>query len=153
MLGVDAPSDELLEDLERPMSFADLVEPFDDVATFLPRFRLQGWSIAVVADTSAGMIDAYRAHELDQLIDVFVISAELGVPKPDRRMYRTASDALGLDPERCVFVDDHAGNVQAALDLGYGGCGMSRYGPPPDDHLTWVHDLAGLASFLTEHDR
>jgi FMN phosphatase YigB (HAD superfamily) len=41
-------------------------------------------------------------------------------------MYRHASDALGLAPAECVFVDDDPDLVVAALKLGYQGRWMRR---------------------------
>ena len=90
------------------------------------------------------MVQAYRAIGLDALVDAFVISEELGCNKPDPRMYAAGSGALGLDPSRCLFVDNDAGNVRAALALGYRGCAISRYNEPLADDLDWVHDLAEL---------
>lgn len=58
------------------------------------------------------------------------MSAELGCTKPDPRMYRSASDALGLQPERCLFVDDDPDLVLAAMALGYHGAAICRDGPP-----------------------
>jgi FMN phosphatase YigB (HAD superfamily) len=39
-------------------------------------------------------------------------------------MYRHASDALGLRPEECLFVDDDPELVAAAVELGYVGRAM-----------------------------
>jgi putative hydrolase of the HAD superfamily len=39
-------------------------------------------------------------------LDVFVDAVDLGVRKPDPQAYRRAADALGVPPERIVFLDD-----------------------------------------------
>jgi 2-haloacid dehalogenase len=51
--------------------------------------------------------------------DAVVISGEVGVTKPDRRIYRHLLEANGLEPESTLFVDDHAPNVEAATALGF----------------------------------
>ena len=43
------------------------------------------------------MVDVYRHHGLDTLIDAFVISDELGCTKPDPRMCAAGSAALARD--------------------------------------------------------
>jgi glucose-1-phosphatase len=49
--------------------------------------------------------------------DVMVISAEVGLAKPDPRIYHLALDRLGVSPEAAVFIDDYARNVEAARRL------------------------------------
>ncbi|HZU72460.1 MAG TPA: HAD-IA family hydrolase [Acidimicrobiales bacterium] len=147
-LGVERPTDELIEDLDRPLPFSQIVEPFEDVEDGLEQLRGDGWAIAIVADTGAGMIELYRQLELDRLIDAFVISEDIGVSKPDPRMYHSGSNALRLGPSECVFVDNCPENVRAALSLGYHACGISRYGDPPTDGLQWVRDLTELSDVL-----
>jgi epoxide hydrolase-like predicted phosphatase len=47
-----------------------------------------------------------------------VISAEVGVRKPDPRIYELGARAIGLEPAACVFVDDLPGNLKPARELG-----------------------------------
>lgn len=55
------------------------------------------------------------------LFDAVVISAEVGMRKPDERIFRHALDLLALDPHECVFIDDIEHNVRAAEALGIRG--------------------------------
>jgi epoxide hydrolase-like predicted phosphatase len=50
--------------------------------------------------------------------DVFVTSAEVGVMKPDARIYHIVLERLGIAPAEAVFVDDFIHNVEAARQLG-----------------------------------
>jgi len=50
--------------------------------------------------------------------DDLFISAELGLAKPDPKIYRLALDRLDLPPARAVFIDDFSENVKAAAALG-----------------------------------
>ncbi len=50
--------------------------------------------------------------------DEMFISAELGLAKPDPRIYRLALDRLQVDPEQAIFVDDFVENVQTASQMG-----------------------------------
>ena len=50
-----------------------------------------------------------------------VVSGEVGLRKPDTAIYRLALDRFGLDPSNVLFVDDLAGNVEAAAALGMTG--------------------------------
>lgn len=47
-----------------------------------------------------------------------IVSGELGVCKPDPAIYE-AVEAQGVKPERLLFVDDSAANVEAAAERGW----------------------------------
>jgi putative hydrolase of the HAD superfamily len=57
-------------------------------------------------------------YGLDGLFDVKVVSALVGLAKPDPAIYRLALERLGTVPEATVFVDDYEPNVAAAAELG-----------------------------------
>ena len=56
--------------------------------------------------------------DIAELVDAVVISGEVGLRKPDPKIYRLVLDQLGLPARRCVFVDDAPINVDAATALG-----------------------------------
>ena len=48
-----------------------------------------------------------------------VVSGELGIIKPDRRIFEHAIERCRLDPARSVFIDDMRANVEAAQECGF----------------------------------
>lgn len=50
--------------------------------------------------------------------DEIIISAEVGLAKPDPAIYHLASQRLGVEPQQAVFVDDMLRNVHAAREQG-----------------------------------
>jgi len=56
-----------------------------------------------------------------EVFDVLIFSAEVGLAKPDRRIYELALDRLHVNPAEAVFVDDMQGNVEAAQAIGMVG--------------------------------
>jgi putative hydrolase of the HAD superfamily len=63
-------------------------------------------------------VDDYPRHMFPRLFDAVVISAEVGMRKPEERIFRHAAGLLGLDPGECVFIDDLKVNVVAAEAIG-----------------------------------
>lgn len=61
---------------------------------------------------------AVERWELDRVFDVLIFSAEVGVMKPDARIFRRALQALNVPPDRAVFVDDFAHNIEGARAVG-----------------------------------
>ena len=60
----------------------------------------------------------YDRAMLAELFDAAVISAEVGLHKPQPEIYLLASQRLGVEPERCVFVDDLRENCAGAEAVG-----------------------------------
>jgi 2-haloacid dehalogenase len=60
---------------------------------------------------------AQEAALFDRFRDIVVSGAEKLV-KPDAAVYRLALDRFGLEPERTVFIDDNAANVEGAKMVG-----------------------------------
>ncbi len=50
--------------------------------------------------------------------DAIILSAEVGVMKPDARIFHIALGALGVQPSEAVFVDDFPQNIEGAHAVG-----------------------------------
>ncbi len=59
-----------------------------------------------------------EAVEVLGLFDEFIVSYQVGVMKPDPRIYQEALRRSGLPAEACVFVDDRPANVEGATRVG-----------------------------------
>ena len=75
----------------------------------------------VLSNADNSLRDKLRAIGVHDLFDDIVVSGEVRVAKPERRIYLLAAERLGLAPEECVFVDDLEPNVTAATDAGMVG--------------------------------
>lgn len=74
-------------------------------ADLLYELKRRGYRLALVADTRPGTYrNVLRQHGLYELFDAFAISEELGLVKPDRRMFAAALEALGVEPPEAVMV-------------------------------------------------
>jgi putative hydrolase of the HAD superfamily len=56
--------------------------------------------------------------EVMALLDHVIESAKIGLRKPDPRIYRMMIDALGVDPKRCVYLEDLGVNLKPAREMG-----------------------------------
>lgn len=92
--------------------------------------RARGLRTAIVTNNIREYGDAWRSRlAIDELFDLVVDSCEEGVRKPDPAIYLTALERLGVvDPGRAIFLDDFAGNIDAAQAVGMRGI---LVGPDP----------------------
>lgn len=57
--------------------------------------------------------------KIGDAFDDLVISAEVGLMKPDPRIYQLAMERLDVQPAQAIFVDDFPENIQAAQQAGW----------------------------------
>ncbi|NPV25104.1 HAD-IA family hydrolase [Bradyrhizobium aeschynomenes] len=61
---------------------------------------------------------SFYVAEVMALFDHVIESAKIGLRKPDPRIYRMMTDALGVNPADCVYLDDLGVNLKPARELG-----------------------------------
>ncbi|UBU14749.1 HAD family hydrolase [Nonomuraea gerenzanensis] len=65
--------------------------------------------------------NTYPRDDWDEVFDAVVISGEVGMRKPEPRIFEHALGRIGLTGEQCVFIDDIEANIVAARALGIAG--------------------------------
>jgi putative hydrolase of the HAD superfamily len=88
-----------------------------DVLDLVRRHRRRAPVVALTNATSRLPHDLARLG-LDRELDRVFSSHELGVAKPDPRVFALVCAQLGAEPAGCLFVDDTAGHVAAAAAAG-----------------------------------
>ncbi len=73
---------------------------------------------ALVTSSEPAVVDAVLAR-LDVRFDVVVCAADVTRTKPDPEGYLLAAAKLGVDPRRCIALEDSANGVAAAEAAGY----------------------------------
>ncbi len=78
------------------------------------RYRL------MTLNNESAELNTYRVRRfgLPGLFVAFVSSCWVGAVKPSRRIYQTALALAQVEPERAVFIDDRARNLEPARTLG-----------------------------------
>ena len=95
------------------------LRPRPETADLAKRARAAGVATAVLSNSwGTGGYDPYAGYDLAGLVDVVVISDQVGLRKPEPPIYELTAAKLGLRPEDCVFVDDTPANLVTARQLG-----------------------------------
>src|SRR5262245_34370407 len=85
----------------------------DVVRALRPRYKL-----AVLSNADGTLRGRLERDGLHHLFDDIVVSAEVGMAKPEPEVFHLTIERLGLAPRECVFVDDWEQNVEAARAIG-----------------------------------
>ena len=87
---------------------------------FVERCNINSLPICIVTDMTAHIqIRKIQRLGIADKIAYLVTSEEVGVEKPDRRMFDTALSKLGFDAKSCLMLgDNYTKDVQGALSVG-----------------------------------
>ncbi len=86
------------------------------IRSLRPRYKT-----GVISNAWQDMRDYVQANGFADAFDTLIISAELGVMKPEPKIFRFAVEQLDIKIPEAVFVDDTPFNVDAACALGMRG--------------------------------
>lgn len=111
-------------------------EPVQPMYAMLRKARAAGLRTCLLSNSWG---NRYPTELFDELFDATVISAEVGMRKPEERIFRHTVELFGEEPEACVFIDDIVHNVEAAQALGIGGI----HHRDPDVTIAEVERLTG----------
>jgi epoxide hydrolase-like predicted phosphatase len=101
--------------------YFERLDPNRAMIDFVRGLRGRGVRTALLTNNVREWEPLWRAKlpEIDELFEVVVDSAFVGLRKPDNAIFELTLQRLGgVAPERCVFVDDLDVNCDAARGLG-----------------------------------
>ncbi len=142
--GVD---DELAEALYAAESDASLNPFAADVGDLLRALAAADVRVGVVSDIHVDLRPVFAAQPAGDgrtwadLVDVWALSYELGVAKPDPAIFRYALESLGLDPHDVLMVGDRGPWDGAAAELGITTLLLPPLAHPGQARLHRVLDL------------
>jgi HAD superfamily hydrolase (TIGR01509 family) len=111
--------DEELAEAIYALEFDPATHPvYPDTYNVLAEISSLGVSVAVITNFHRDIRPAIASNGLTEFVNAVVISAENGFQKPDKRMFTTALDLLGVDASDSLMVGDSPPSDGAAASLG-----------------------------------
>ena len=102
--------------------YFERIEPNPPMIEYVAELRRGGLRTALLTNNVREWEPLWRAKlpELDDIFEVVVDSAFVGMRKPEPRIYELTLERLGdgLTADECLFVDDLDVNCEAARELG-----------------------------------
>jgi FMN phosphatase YigB (HAD superfamily) len=123
----------------------------EDAAPTVVALRDAGLRIAVVSDIHVDIRPAFAAAGIP--IDLFTLSFEQGVQKPDPAMFTRTLAALGLRPDEALMVGDRSRPDGAAVELGIATLLLPPLAHPSQRRLYFVTALCGSQPGSISHAR
>ncbi|WP_082629963.1 HAD family hydrolase [Olsenella massiliensis] len=116
----------LPERLHEPLrqTFANwdtLQEPIGETCEIARALHEEGHGVYLLSNAGLRFERIRGSLPVWDVLDGWIVSAYERLMKPDPRIFRLLCERYGLDPRRCLFVDDNADNVEGARVAGLRG--------------------------------
>lgn len=90
-----------------------------DVYELLRELREKGLKLAIVSNCSSEEVQVIKESRIYPYFDVVILSYEVGMRKPEQRIYADAMKRLNVRAEECIFVGDGGSNeLEGAKGVG-----------------------------------
>jgi epoxide hydrolase-like predicted phosphatase len=91
-----------------------------EILEFLRSLR-PDYFVGLISNAWPDLRDYIARQKFDDAFDNMVISGEVGVIKPEARIYQIGLEQAGVSPKEAVFVDDLAENIEGCQAVGMHG--------------------------------
>jgi putative hydrolase of the HAD superfamily len=104
---------------ELKQAASEIFSPKEETIAMLKRLKDQGARLFILSNTCDAHFEYIKAHyDFIDLFDGFILSYELGVRKPDEKIYQYALELADAPKESCAYIDDIREYAHAAVRLG-----------------------------------
>ena len=145
-LGLDAPPDLLVEVADRRIEF----NPYRESKAVLEELKEMGLPLYALSNWDIRLGEVLEGLGWARFFDGLVVSAIVGVEKPDGEIFEEELRVAGVEPHRAVHVgNDPVSDVRGAAKAGIDAVLVDRRGGIEAPEATVVlRDLRGLPGFL-----
>lgn len=89
------------------------------LVVLFPKLRQLGLKIGILSNSNSELREKLNQNGLAELVDVVVISGEIGFQKPHKEAFQVLFERLNLRPEEVIFIDDSTKSLEKAGEIGY----------------------------------
>lgn len=105
------------------------------------------YQLGIVSDAWPSLISIYEKAGLRHYFSTFIVSSLKGVMKPNKLMFTSALEELGIQPEEAIFIDDNPDNCDGANRIGINVIVLNR---DKDKKVHTVHpQISGLHEIMS----
>jgi 2-haloacid dehalogenase len=102
---------------------------YPEVPEVLSILKNRGFELAILSNGTPAMLEAgVKNSGIDELIEKNYSVEEVGIFKPDFRVYQMAVDGLEVRPEEIVFQSSNAWDASGASAFGFKVAWVNRFG-------------------------
>ncbi len=110
------------------------LEAYQEVPQMLKTLQGNGFKTAILSNGSPDMLNAaVKSSRLGSSLNEIHSVADIGIFKPDPRVYQMSVDKLYIQPKEICFVSSNAWDVAGAAHFGFQVIWVNRFNQPPEN--------------------
>ena len=146
-LGLHEDAEELARRVYEEFGRPDRWRAYEDVVPALMRLKERGHCLGIISNWDQRLTGVLTGLGIAGLLDTIVSSAEVGLHKPDPRIFELACRRVGVEPREAVHVGDHHyADVLGASSVGMTPVLIDRFETPGPGR--GIGTLDALEAFL-----
>ena len=123
---------------------------FDDVLPTLKEISDAGYRLGLISNFDEWLEEMLVELEVGHLFEVSIISGQVGIEKPDPKIYELALEGAGVTPNKAVHIGDSpVTDVEPSRSVGMTPVLLDRYNRYPNPEVARVESLSELPALLT----
>ena len=126
--------------------------PFGNVQTVLADLKADSRRLGVISNWDDTARDILKNAGIAGYFDFFIISAEVGINKPEPGIFEKAFEAAGVDPRQCLYIgDNYYDDAVGSKKVGMQVLILNRFGTLGVEEIKDVpiiHDLTQVKDYL-----
>lgn len=91
----------------------------DRLLTYISSLKESGFKTGLLSNNSVEVAQRLRSAGQDSYFDSFIISAEVGMTKPDPEIFEMLAEQLDVEMHELIFVDDSPQSLSTAEQCGF----------------------------------
>jgi beta-phosphoglucomutase len=141
--------DDLVEEMLRWMLAGRFDRVFPDVLPTLEALQAMSMPMAVISNFGTHLRDLLAQKNLLHFFDSVIVSAEVGIAKPDPRIFDLLAETFALPRQRLLYVGDHIGDdIDGASGAGLDAVLIDRRNHHPEALCPRIGSLLELKEYI-----
>ncbi|HMA15741.1 MAG: haloacid dehalogenase type II [Bacteroidota bacterium] len=113
---------------DRLMGLYLSLEAYEEADATLAALRRAGFTTAILSNGNPEMLQAaVRSARMDRRLDAVLSVEEVGIYKPDARVYQLAVDRLGVARDEICFLSSNCWDARGAAHFGFKVAWINRF--------------------------
>lgn len=148
-LGIHADAEKIARRVYDEFGCHDRWRAYDDVVPAFRRLTEAGIRIGLISNWDRRLAGLFVGLGLDRYLDAIISSAEVGLHKPDPRIFELACRRLGVEPSEAAHIGDHHyADILGAESVGMTAVLIDRHDGAEPTYGRFIRTLDGIEDVI-----
>jgi len=101
-------------------NWTDILNPINEMVDLQNELKKRGYNVFLITNFHKdAFYKVYRKYEFFKNFDKYILSSEVHMLKPERKIFELLCESCSITPAESLFVDDSYPNIETANKMGF----------------------------------